>query len=146
MRKCDILNLIHKFSYLYIDDFAAALILLYGKDIYEAVTGGTPAGIVCNSLHICVNVTHVATQNSAPNASPASSPEENGVACFLCELVMEQINHNNYNLTYPEFQQEMENACAKFPSLAKECDGKPWPSSFVVFEAWTILSRRQVPL
>ncbi len=37
--------------------FYLAVILLYGHDLYNAVTGGIPAGQVCNAIDLCHNAT-----------------------------------------------------------------------------------------
>ena len=97
------------------------MILLYGKDIYNDISGNTPVGEVCDAVHACHNAT-VTTVSLAAVIEEAveSNP---GLPCLLCELVLERIDAADKNLTYLEFEADAKNVCAKFPSLSKECDG-----------------------
>jgi saposin len=94
-----------------------ALVLLYGTDIYNDLTGKVPPEEVCSHIHLCPSAV------PEPETTEVEAPES-GLPCLICEIAMEQVaaNLNKENFTYAELAQELDAACAKMPSVAKECD------------------------
>ena len=93
--------------------WGGSCILRYGDDIYNAATGKVPPEQVCAAIDLC--------SSAALPAEAAVDQAQSGVACLLCEIVLEQIAAHE-NMTFSELQAELEQACTKFPSLKRECD------------------------